>query len=54
MIDRGWIQVMMFDEEKNDFVRTSIYDTDHMEEYHYLATKTGLMKHNGRGNEERL
>ena len=51
MIDRGWIQVMMFDEDKGDYIRTSIYDTDHLEEYFFLATKAGLLKHNGRGEE---
>ena len=48
MIDRGWIQVMMFDKEKGDYIGTAIYDTDHLEEYHFLATKAGLLKHNGR------
>ena len=52
LIDRGWVQVMIFDEKKGDFVRTAIYDTDHMQEYHFLATKSGLMKHNGRGSLE--
>lgn len=47
LIDRGWIQVMEFDQEQNDFVRTAIYDSDHLENYHFLATKDGLMKHNG-------
>ncbi|MDX2247127.1 MAG: hypothetical protein SF052_10145 [Bacteroidia bacterium] len=47
LIDRGWIQVMEFDEKKGDFVRTGIFDTDHFENYHFLATKAGLMKHNG-------
>lgn len=47
MIDRGWLQVMTFDEGKGDFVRTAIFDTDHLENYHFLATKAGLLKHNG-------
>jgi hypothetical protein len=47
MIDRNWIQVMEFDEEKGDYVRTAIYDTDHLENYSFLATKEGLLKHNG-------
>jgi len=47
MIDKGWIQVMQYDEEKGDYVRTNIYDTDHLEDYHFLATKEGLLKHNG-------
>lgn len=47
MIDRGWIQVMQFEPERGDYVRTAIFDTDHMQTYHYLATKEGLLKHNG-------
>ena len=47
MIDRGWVQVMQFDDEKEDYVRTAIYDADNMQNYHYLATRTGLLKHNG-------
>jgi hypothetical protein len=47
LIDRGWIQVMQFDPERNDYVRTGIFDTDHLEQYHFLATKAGLLKHNG-------
>lgn len=47
MIDRGWIQVMAFDEEEGDYRRTQIFDTDHLEEYAFLATKEGLLKHNG-------
>jgi hypothetical protein len=47
MIDRGWVQVMEFDRQKGDYVRTAIYDSDHMDRYHYLATKEGLMRHNG-------
>lgn len=47
MIDRGWIQVMEFDEAKGDFVRTTFFDTDHLEDYSFLATKAGLLKHNG-------
>ncbi|MFK7924940.1 MAG: hypothetical protein AB8H47_23485 [Bacteroidia bacterium] len=47
MIDRGWIQVMMFNLEEGDFRRTNIFDTDHLEDYSYLATKDGLLKHNG-------
>ncbi len=49
MIDRGWIQVMAFDEEAGDFNRTGIFDNDNLDEYKFLATKDGLMKHNGNG-----
>ncbi|MEL6676987.1 MAG: hypothetical protein AAFR61_32565, partial [Bacteroidota bacterium] len=47
MIDRGLIQVMQFDEEKGDYFRTAIFDSDNMHQYYYLATKDGLLKHNG-------
>ena len=47
MIDRGLIQVMMFDEGKGDFIRTTIFDADNMQDYSFLATKDGLLKHNG-------
>ncbi len=47
MIARGWIQVMDFDGERGDFVKTIFYDSDNMHAYRYLATRQGLMKHNG-------
>lgn len=47
LIDRGWIQVMAYDETRGDYQRSPIYDSDHMEDYAYLATKEGLLKHNG-------
>lgn len=49
MIDRGWVQVLRFDEDKGDYVRTAIYDSDQMGEFRYLATKEGLLRHNGHG-----
>ena len=47
MIDKGWIQVMQFDEDEGDYRRTAIFDTDNLHSYHFLATKDGLLKHNG-------
>lgn len=47
MIDRGWVQVMEFDPRKGDYTRTAFFDTDQMDRYHYLATKEGLLRHNG-------
>jgi len=47
LIDRGWVQVMRLDEEKGDYLRTAIYDLDNMRDFYYLATKEGLLKHNG-------
>lgn len=48
LIDRGWVQVMRFEEAKGDYVRTAIYDLDNMHHFFYLATKEGLLRHNGR------
>ena len=47
MIDRGWIQVMEFDKDQGDYFRSAIFDTDNLEAYYFLATKAGLLKHNG-------
>ena len=47
MIDRGWIQVMAQDDQSGEFVRTGIFDNDNLDEYRFLATKDGLLKHNG-------
>ena len=48
MIHKKWVVAMQFDEEKNDYVRSFIYDSDDMNAYHYLATKEGLLVHNGK------
>jgi hypothetical protein len=47
MIDRGWVQVMQYDEKSSDYRRTMIYDSDNLGQYGFLATKEGLLKHNG-------
>ncbi|MCI4669696.1 MAG: hypothetical protein MRZ79_16295 [Bacteroidia bacterium] len=47
MIDKGWIQVMAYDEEAGDYLRTNIFDSDNLQEYRFLATKEGLLRHNG-------
>ena len=47
LIDKGLVQVMMFDEAKGDFQRTTIFDSDNIQDYSFLATKDGLLKHNG-------
>jgi hypothetical protein len=48
LIAARWVQVMAFDETSKDFVRSTLYDADNMRDYHYLATKEGLLKHSGR------
>jgi hypothetical protein len=47
LIDRGYVNVLIFDEEGGDYHKTAIFDSDNMQDYHYLATKDGLLKHNG-------
>jgi len=49
MIDKGWINVLRFDEEKGDYEKTRIYDTDNMQNSAYLASKDGLLKNKGDG-----
>jgi hypothetical protein len=48
LIHRKYVVPMRWDEEKTEFVRSFIYDTDNMNAYSYLATKEGLMAHNSR------
>jgi hypothetical protein len=47
MIDKGYIQVMEFKAEIGDFERTAIFDSGNLSEYAFLATRDGLLKHNG-------
>ena len=42
------IQVMKYKEEVKDFVPASIFDSHNFRGCYFLATKEGLMKHNGR------
>lgn len=49
MIARKWVQPMQYDEQAGDYMPTFFHDADDMRAYHYLATKKGLMLHNGRG-----
>jgi len=48
LIHKKFIIPMKWDEEKKEFIRSFIYDTDDMRQYHYLATKDGLMAHNSK------
>jgi len=48
MIHRRWVQVFIFDEQKNDYFPSPTHDVDHFERYAFLATKEGLLRHNGR------
>ncbi len=48
LIHKKYVTPMRWDEEKTEYVRSFIYDTDNMNAYHYLATKEGLLAHNSR------
>lgn len=46
LIHKKYIIPMKWDNEKSEFLRSFIYDSDNMRAYNYLATKEGLMAHN--------
>jgi AICAR transformylase/IMP cyclohydrolase PurH len=48
MIVKRWVQVLVYDENIKDYVKTEIYDTDNLQNYFFLITKEGLLKHHGR------
>lgn len=48
LIARRLVQVMAFDEKSQDYLPTYLHDADDLRAYHYLATREGLLKHNGR------
>ncbi|MDZ4668113.1 MAG: hypothetical protein SGJ00_09525 [bacterium] len=48
LISKKMVVAMKWDEEKQDYMRSFIYDTDNMHAYSYLATKEGLLAHNSR------
>ena len=45
LIDGGYVVPYAFSEEKNDFIRSFMYDSDNMDQFRYLATKEGLLLH---------
>ena len=47
LIARKMVSAMVFDEQYNEYKRTFIFDSDNMQNYSFLATKEGLMRHNG-------
>ena len=49
LISARWVQPMQFDPRFQDYVRSSLHDTDDLRAYHYLATREGLLMHSGRG-----
>jgi len=48
LIAKKYVVAMRFDEEKQDYIKSFIFDSDDMNAYSYLATKDGLLAHNGR------
>ncbi|MCE2740490.1 MAG: hypothetical protein LW669_03270 [Sphingobacteriales bacterium] len=47
LIHKKWVVAMKWDEVLQDYKRSFIYDSDNMHAYSYLATKEGLLAHNG-------
>ncbi len=48
LIHKKMVVAMKWEEEKQDYKRSFIYDSDNMNAYAYLATKDGLLAHNSR------
>jgi hypothetical protein len=48
LIARKYVAPMRFDEDKQEYLRSFMYDGDDMRAYAYLATKEGLMAHHTR------
>lgn len=48
LIHKKYIVPMKWDEEKSEYIRSFIYDSDDMRAYNYLATKEGLIAHNSK------
>jgi len=48
LIHKKFIVPMKWDDEKSEYVRSFIYDSDNMNAYHYLATREGLIAHNSK------
>lgn len=47
LLDRGYVNVFTFDKDSGDYLKAPIYDLDNLQDYYFLASKDGLMKHNG-------
>ena len=48
LIHKKMVVPMKWDEIKSEYVHSFMYDSDNMYAYRYVATKAGLMAHNGR------
>lgn len=47
LLQKGWVQFLAFDEESKDLRKQEpeFFNTEKAKEYHYLATKKGLLAH---------
>jgi len=48
LIHKKYVVALEWNEEKQDYLKTYMYNTDNMDDYFYLATKDGLLAHNSR------
>jgi hypothetical protein len=47
LIAKRLVQAMQFDPVSKDYISTYLADADDMRAFHYLATKEGLLTHQG-------
>jgi hypothetical protein len=45
MITKGWAQVMAADPASGEYMPTLTWDSDHIENYAFVVTREGLLKH---------
>ena len=46
LIRKKFVSPMKWDEKRNEFVRSFMYDSDNMRAYRYIITREGLEAHN--------
>lgn len=46
LIAKKLVSAMKWDEEKQEYIRSFVFDSDNMHAYSYMATKEGLLIHN--------
>lgn len=49
LIDKTFVQVLRWDDTAQDFLPSPFLDADNMQDFRFLATRKGLLAHNGRG-----
>lgn len=47
LIQKQYVQVMLFDEKLQDYVPTPFLERDSLANCYFVATKEGLLKHQG-------